>query len=480
MERIQTPKINWYEACCILIGTAAFIYTCIRAYDLSITHDEALTYLVHAQNSVKGILMQGGRYPANNHLLNTLLIRLFSGFFGSSELIIRLPALLGHILYLIAAFGTLKLFLKGKKLVAGFALMASNPFLLDLFSCGRGYALGLGFMLASIYCLFVGKNVRSVIMATLSVFSVAAFFPAYTAIVVLIVALSFRWNRPKILLPVILSALCLSLAYNASIAKKILIDAKGVGGTGGVWQDTVMSLLNCVLSYKGSESPALLAMAGALIAVSFILALVAVFYVIKRRGASEPCDRYLVSAFALLGIIFLVIETQSFLFKVRYPTDRTAVYLIPLYLILVLLLWDHVRFIKRERLKKALNAVCYLLLIGLMIDGVFSLNLAYFYLWRYDASTKIAMQKLREITVVKTLPDRQYKLGVSWTFEPSVKFYIVKDNIRCIAFPDRKGPDGRYDFYYLRDSDVGILTKRHLKLVRSFAVSGSYLAAASE
>lgn len=89
----------------------------------------------------------------NSHLLNTLLIKLCVALFGVSELVLRLPALAGQLLFLAAVYKILTRFFDRAFLLPGIVLLAFQPFLLDLFSAARGYSLALGFMLWGVYFL---------------------------------------------------------------------------------------------------------------------------------------------------------------------------------------------------------------------------------------------------------------------------------------------------------------------------------------
>jgi hypothetical protein len=86
----------------ILPGTAIFalLWAIARACVQSITIDEADTYLVwvarHDPSHWQG--------ASNNHILNSLLMRLFTSVFGVSHLSVRTPALLGAALYIGAAY----------------------------------------------------------------------------------------------------------------------------------------------------------------------------------------------------------------------------------------------------------------------------------------------------------------------------------------------------------------------------------------
>src|SRR5260370_34536046 len=92
---------------------------------------------------------------SNNHILNSLLMRLFTSVFGVSHLSVRAPALLGAALYIGAAY------LLCRKLTPDlrvqwpvFVCLVYNPFVFDHLVAARGYALALGFMM----CMLVAAG----------------------------------------------------------------------------------------------------------------------------------------------------------------------------------------------------------------------------------------------------------------------------------------------------------------------------------
>src|ERR1035437_10328126 len=78
----------------------ALVWSILRAVQQAITLDEADTYLWFGGQGAKFIW-----YPLpNNHVLNSLLIWLSTHVFGVSALTVRLPALLGAVLYISVAY----------------------------------------------------------------------------------------------------------------------------------------------------------------------------------------------------------------------------------------------------------------------------------------------------------------------------------------------------------------------------------------
>jgi hypothetical protein len=80
----------------VLAGVFAFVWSVVRACVQSVTLDEADTYFWFVANSE--IFYP---YP-NNHVLNTLLIWISTHLFGLSSLTLRMPALLGAAIYIVA------------------------------------------------------------------------------------------------------------------------------------------------------------------------------------------------------------------------------------------------------------------------------------------------------------------------------------------------------------------------------------------
>ena len=77
----------------LLIGTGVFalLWVVARASVQSLTIDEADTYL----SWVRPAWPSHWSAYANNHVLNSMLMRLFTSIFGASALTLRLPALIG-------------------------------------------------------------------------------------------------------------------------------------------------------------------------------------------------------------------------------------------------------------------------------------------------------------------------------------------------------------------------------------------------
>src|ERR1700730_14711057 len=123
----------------------AFLWLAGRACVQSITIDEADTYLTYV----------APQFPtqwspsANNQILNSLLMRLFTSVFGPSNLSLRAPALIGAAIFIIAAYFIVTS-LSSELMLQWplFVCLVYNPFIMDHLVAARGYSLALAFLMA--------------------------------------------------------------------------------------------------------------------------------------------------------------------------------------------------------------------------------------------------------------------------------------------------------------------------------------------
>jgi len=159
---MKLGKTQWAY---FLIGVIFFLYISTRAILLGATFDEIMTIEGPVKLSFLGMFLKFSPL-ANNHLLNTFLIKILFSVRNESLFIARLPNVLSFILY--AYFGY-KITFKNLSTLLGlgcFLLLLSNPFLLDFFSLARGYGLSLSFLMGALY--FGSEQFKSPSTSTLS------------------------------------------------------------------------------------------------------------------------------------------------------------------------------------------------------------------------------------------------------------------------------------------------------------------------
>ena len=117
----------------------------VRARLQAITLDEATTYFwwVRAYSLWSPV--------SNNHVLNSLLIRISTHVFGTSVLTVRLPALLGAAVYISICYFLCRSITDRFSLqFPVFICLVYNPFILDFMVAARGYGLANAFLPAAI------------------------------------------------------------------------------------------------------------------------------------------------------------------------------------------------------------------------------------------------------------------------------------------------------------------------------------------
>ena len=485
---------------CIFI---VFLYTSIRAYFLSMTHDEAITFLNHALGSFFDIFTHAGPIMSNNHLLNTILIKIFTSLFGISEFVIRIPALIGHGLYLVGIYKVLGLFLKRYSFFLGICLLICHPLMLDLFSCARGYSLGLGFLTLGLYYCFrgikrpeVGQDLKNNILAStmfaLSVLSHLIFLNVFIAMVGVFVLsesiilvgqkhsidLATKHETGKnIFLSVVPSAIFLVIIYAYPIVK--MVKAAGAefswGGVNGFWEDTVSSLIKITLG-NASSNPNIILLSKGLIITLLLFALSILLYDKSRNKELKLVNKYLSCLVLVLLFCCLSVVLQHYILNIKYPLGRYAIYLIPIFFLLVLCCWENIRFIRSKLIRLGVNSFFYLIIIILLVKFTNCVNLTHFYEWKYDASTKNMVEDIIEMNKDKELQDNSVQLGIVWNLEPSINYYIVKNRLRWMRKVNRDGPQGKFDYYYITsDHKEELLKEYDLKVIKKYALSDTYL-----
>ena len=151
IKKVSFINVAMYVYCLLI-----FSYVLYRASSVPFTFDEVGTsQIAHSEEWANFGL------NANNHFLNMVLIKASLIFFDPSELVYRLPNLLGFILFLVFAVKVGKL-LKPSAPYIPLILLTAMPFVLDFFGLARGYGLSLSFILPSIYFLLKYSEVNKI------------------------------------------------------------------------------------------------------------------------------------------------------------------------------------------------------------------------------------------------------------------------------------------------------------------------------
>ena len=153
-------SLNWSNSLIIIIGFVFLSLSIYKAAHTPFTHDESFTYLSYVKKSVIGIVTMEEPVSANNHILNSIGMKVIDKLMAPTPFNLRLPNIFGHLLYIIFSALIINTYKNSYFKVIAFVLLNSNIYLIDLFSLARGYGLSLGFLMVHWYFLYktLGNN----------------------------------------------------------------------------------------------------------------------------------------------------------------------------------------------------------------------------------------------------------------------------------------------------------------------------------
>jgi len=453
-----------------------FVYSIIRAATLSFTHDESLSWLWYVNVPFHQFLTNS--IPSgNNHLLNTLGMRVASALFGDSEFSLRLPALAGHLLWLVFTFLLFKNLKNPWVRLAGFALLNFNPYLLDFFSLARGYGLSMGLLAAFLFWFFRWLETRRPRTLTIAV---VALLPGTLANITLVTFFIAAWLTANIFNRKGLKGF---LSLNGIFAAAGLV-ATGVlfpmikplvssgridyGGDTGFWADSVVSLLKKSMYDMPYRHQATTVAAWFLIVVFVLTFLI---FLMQARG------RLINRAFPLWGIAILLVLMaagtllQFRLFGTPFLMSRTALILWPLLVLIPIFLLDYLA--RYHHLSIPMLVISFTLIAATGYHATRTLNLTHCLEWRFDADNKEMLQTLDK--EMHPTPVSHIRLASTWLMEPSLNFYRLTLPLPWLAPVDRSGPFTDARFRYAAPHDADSLKKLDLPVIKHFTVSDNTL-----
>jgi hypothetical protein len=467
----------------IIVSILLIIYSVYRAATISFTIDESISYNVFVPLSFMDIVSFKIAI-ANNHMLNTLCMKYISQLFGSSELLLRLPSILSHIVYIIFSYKISRKVSSPVILLAGFLFLNLNPYLLDFFSLARGYAMAVAFTVVSIYFLLnyiefsKAKNITwsliFAVLAVLSNFTLLIFF------ISLIVVFNIYWivsqshyNLSELIkknMPVFICSVVLIIIMFEPIRKLIKYKEFYDGGTISFWSDTVGSLISASLYGQSYWLTAFLFIKYLIAFCSLILIITFVYKTYKTK--LKIFNDMVPVTILLLFISILVPVAQHILLKSYFPINRMALVYIPLFFIpIILFVSDAAKSYKM----KLLILPVMLIFAGVVTYHTFrSLNTSYALYWKFDADTKNMLSDL-EIRV-KSDNKSSIKLGAMWLYEPAINYYRVAKKytwLEKVRDDTYKNPD--FDYYYLADTCLVYAKSLNKPVVKHYLTSNSYL-----
>jgi len=401
-----------------MASIAIVVVVIMRAIRVPLTYDESYSLSI--------ALGQAGPTIANNHWLNTALMKLVLEFGGTLDAAIRIPNVMAGIVYVLCVISISRHLGSWQGGSIFFAISALNPFVIEFFSIGRGYGLSLGFMALSL-CLMLGitktKEGNQIVLKGIGALAslTLAFYSSFgTFVLILIMGLStvvltwLRWSRTRpfglesaakrsVLFTAVVAFLSFLLALVPGVIELFQLrklDLLYYGGGNDFFSDSIRSFSFGVLRSSGIQDLLLLEIwSWAVLIIGTTTILVLLNHAMRSGSAFEA---FLVSA--LIG--FPLAHTMlNLLLGINFPIGRTLIPTLIVFALGVAVAFDIASSRLTGTLPKSFFSAA---VIGALLSSVYLItswaNVTHTSEWRYDAGSRdVALLVSKEIELNKGL-----------------------------------------------------------------------------
>lgn len=416
----------------------ALIYVVFRAWNVGFTHDEALTWQIITGN-------EDMANTANNHWLNTWLSALFFHLPVKPEFALRLPNVLGFILF---GWFVLRIAVRYFSTLTGIALvllLLGNAYLLDYFSLSRGYGISLGMLLACLYYLLLPQyTYRTALFASLFAIGGVLANLNFTNLFLLVHLWLFirlirqpetRTFRSFLLfIPfIIVGWFVVNRLFFLKNNNQLYFGVES-------FNTTLDYLIYSVFyNYQGFKS--ILWIRGGFV----ILTIISVCLLWKQRDRVMFLLFYL--TFGSIGILVI----QHYGFHTLYPLDRSSILFIPLFILFFAASFDRFSW-KRASFSRVIPGSILSLAVTITLYQSTCYNLSRTLTWPEFEHTKDALFRIQ-----KDLPpnsSRPHSLEVNWIYEPITNFYIEQYALPLTPVVRMDQPSFQSEYLLLQHADT--------------------------
>jgi hypothetical protein len=489
MTQSFNTKNNYPQKLIIVFGVLFFTYTCARAYLLSITWDEAFSCLNYISRGVFW-LDRFELMSANNHVLNSLGGIVFTKLFGLSEFILRISSLIAHLFFLYYSAKLVLTFDNKWMALSGFLILNANPYLLDFFSLSRGYGLSIGFMMASVYYLYLlhtkgyktGHVFFAIVFAELSVLgnlTMLIYLIALIGLICLLLIYNHYKNSKQILLSIknganqmiapgvlILIFLYFIIPYSFELKNA---RALFMGGDNGFWQDSVETIIPRLI-YSFEPNSVLYF----ILKVVFVLIVAVASIYVGVKHASKKTTNHNMFLGSLLLLFFMIIAgavLQHHVLGTLYFIERAVLFLFILLLLIFIFLLNEV---SKENFKWSI--ITYLFAGITMFHFLYFMNFKYVFDWKEDCETK---EMLSDLEALKKQPEIKYNvmIGIPLFFESSINYYRAVNGLNWLNQVSRsKELNYINDYFFITKEQYEQANKDSLQLIKKYPITKNVLA----
>lgn len=258
--------ISFFKRCShLILGSSILIYLVLRVFITPISDDEYLTYREHVKCDVFTIITSGKPqvlWASNNHVLNTLLIKLSLWIFGEHDWAFRIHILLAFVVCYYFVYKLLSTYIESPaRVFAYLGILFLNTYLLDFFSIARGYAISMAGYSAALYFFakyYSGEtSTRNLIWTLVSLFiavgsnfSALYFLPLFGSLFLLQQFLGRREGYKILQLLLFQAGLLAIIAIVAVPLSKALASGVLIWGSGNFFQDSFVASVDYYMHYN--------------------------------------------------------------------------------------------------------------------------------------------------------------------------------------------------------------------------------------
>jgi hypothetical protein len=149
----------------------------------------------------------------------------------------------------------------------------------------------------------------------------------------------------------------------------------------------------------------------------------------------------------LVGATFLLtasmIATLHLALNLKYPSERTGLYLVPLAILCGTSVLD--RLLAGRGPRRILGIAAFagcLLVVG---QFIIQFHVTYYRTWQYDAASRQVFQMIERQH--ERDPDKKVRIACSWVLEPSLNFYRISRGTHRMEPVLRTVDSREYDYY---------------------------------
>jgi len=438
-----------------------------------ITHDESISILIWSSSNIFDVWGMNSIHntppDANNHILNSVLIKISENFFGFNELAHRAPNILSFLIFLVYLTLSINHLTKDRILIS-LAIPAGFLYIgfLDFFSLARGYGISFSFLIASIYYALIFNThrnnfdlIKSQIFAIFSVlanFASINFFAAQFFIIFFIILFGSKTKRARQLILLATTSLIALLLIAPPVLKLINSKALYFGESTGLF-NAVFGTLIAELSGRNSG-----------FFEFFLITTLISAIIIKIYSASTAAQKPIFTfreiststyAALLIFLIIILIQLQHLIFSTPYITRRATLYLWPV--IFLFLIATFIEF-KATTYSKKIFLVCFNSII--VVHFIINWSATKTAEWAYDVNTPEVYALIYKNCINKP----QTTIGTNWIYVPALNYEIIKNSKKCENLSTRYEAIHSADYYYITKDDISHIQAsiKNYKLIKTF------------